>query len=316
MNVLEMLNPYLSENIKKIFNNTDNKIIDNAEEIRIRVNKPLCVKSMSKEYYFNTDGGQASFENAYLSSINDISKMLEMMSDYSLYAFGEEIKNGYITLPGGFRVGISGKAVTENGILKTIKNISGLNIRVSREVKGCGLKLVKYIALPDLKHTLIISPPNCGKTTLLRDIIRILSDGGVYNIKGRNIGLVDERSEIAGSYMGIPQNDVGIRTDILDSCPKAVGMIMMLRSMAPEIIAVDEIGNAEDINAVDSIINSGIRLICTVHGKTIEDIKSKPVLSDLIKKNIFECFIILSHKNGPGTIEAVLDKEFNLMEVV
>lgn len=132
-------------------------------------------------------------------------------------------------------------------------------------------------------HTLIISPPMCGKTTLLRDLIRQVSDGNTY-LPGMSVGVVDERSEIAGSYQGIPQNDLGIRTDILDCCPKAEGMMMLIRSMSPEVVAVDELGDYEDIHAIESVIHCGCKLFATVHGSSIEDIKRKPLMQRLVQE--------------------------------
>lgn len=310
MDTRDIIASYFGRNIKNLMINLDGKIISNAQEIRIRANKPLSIKSNSNEYFINSKGITTDYTNAYMSTFEDISQMIELMSNYSIYAFSEELKQGYITLPGGFRVGITGKTVIENKCVKTIKNISGINIRISHEIKGCGLKVIDYIAIPSIKHTLIISPPNCGKTTLLRDIIRIISDGINNKLKGMTIGVADERSEIAGSYMGLAQNDVGIRTDILDGCPKAEAMIMLLRSMSPNVIAVDEIGNEEDIHAIHNIINSGIKIICTVHGHAIEDIRNKPVLCELINKDIFERYVVLSHKKGAGTIEAIYDNNF------
>lgn len=308
----EFISNYFGKRLRNIMLKTDSEIIDNAEEIRIRINKPLIIKCRFEEYFISETGKKDNIENAYKPDYEDIKHIIELISNYSIYAFEEELKQGYITLPKGYRVGITGKTVIEKKEVKTIKNISALNIRIAREVVNCSEKIIKYIAVPDFKHTLIISPPNCGKTTLLRDIIRTVSNG-YFNgnkIKSLTVGIADERSEIAGCYMGVAQNDVGIRTDVLDSCPKAEGMIMLLRSMSPDVIAVDEIGNSDDIYAIDSIINSGIKIICTVHGQALDDIKNKPVLNKLINKNIFERFIVLSNRKGAGTVEAIYDNNF------
>ena len=155
-------------------------------------------------------------------------------------------------------------------------------------------------------HTLIISPPMCGKTTLLRDLIRQVSDGNRY-LEGKTVGVVDERSEIAGSYQGIPQNDLGIRTDILDCCPKAEGMMMLIRSMSPEVVAVDELGDYEDIHAIESVIHCGCKLFATVHGSSIDDMKRKPLMQRLMQEKVFERYIILQNKDRAGQVKAIFD---------
>jgi stage III sporulation protein AA len=154
---------------------------------------------------------------------NEIRETMEYISNYSLYAFEDEIRQGFITINGGHRIGIAGKIIIENDEIKGMKHISFINIRLAHQVKGCANKVIPYLIDEKTKgiyHTLIISPPRCGKTTLLRDIIRQLSDGN-SRYPGMNVGVVDERSEIGACYMGTPQNDLGIRTDVLDCCPKA-----------------------------------------------------------------------------------------------
>ena len=287
--ILNCLPPKLREELKTI---SDEKF-EKFTEIRIRVGRPIFVYSRDKEEIYME-------KNPPL--LEDLAHTLELMSNYSLYAMEEEIKQGYITIKGGHRVGIVGKVVLEGEKIRTIKNINAINIRISHQVIGCSESLYKTLFKEDkLYHILIAAPPMCGKTTILRDFTRLLSDGG------RKIALVDERSEIAGCFNGIPQNDVGMRTDIMDSCPKALGMMLMLRSMSPEIIVADEIGRKEDILAIEEVINSGIKLICTVHAKDLEEIKNRPVLNELLNKNIFEKIVFLSRRNGIGTIEKIYD---------
>jgi stage III sporulation protein AA len=286
--------------------------LDGLEEIRIRIHQPLVIRCGSKEYFIKEDGEAVpeSCRNAYKPMEEDLNRTLELMSNYSLYAFEEEIKNGYITIRGGHRVGICGQAVLAEGAVKTIKNVNGLNIRMTHQVKGCAGRVIERIARPALKHTMIISPPGCGKTTLIRDIARLLSNGDAgKGIPGYNIGIVDERSEIAGCYQGVPQNDVGVRTDILDAAPKAKGMVMLLRSMSPQAIIVDEIGRKEDSDAIDEIVNSGVKVICTVHGASVADILKKAVLSEILQKDIFELFIVLKYGQSAGEIAGIYEKK-------
>ena len=205
-------------------------------------------------------------------------------------------------------MGIAGKTILEGNKIKSVKYISYINLRLSHQIKGCAAPILPYVIKNKrICHTLIISPPRCGKTTLLRDLIRQVSNGSSY-LDGVCVGVVDERSEIGGSYQGIPQNDLGIRTDILDCCPKAEGMMMLIRSMSPEVVAVDELGDYEDIHAIESVIHCGCRLFATVHGSSIEDIKRKPLLQRLMQEKIFERYIILHYEKRAGEVKAIFDE--------
>ncbi|MGN1266478.1 MAG: stage III sporulation protein AA, partial [Dorea sp.] len=229
---------------------------DYLQEIRLRTNKPLLMIYKGKEHIL---------KQPYFVTADDIRETMDYISHYSLYAYEEDMKQGFITIEGGHRVGMAGQAIVENGKVKNLKYISSINIRMCHEVPGCADNIFPYITSQrQLYHTLIISPPRCGKTTLLRDIIRQISDGNEY-LQGMSVGVVDERSEIGGCYKGVAQNQLGIRTDILDGCPKAEGMIMLIRSMGPEVIAVDEIGTAEDVHAIEYAMHCGCKMIATVH---------------------------------------------------
>lgn len=302
--------------ILKIFSVDLRKIIAHLEldyeklqEIRLRVNGPLIIIYDNKEFFISKDSRLCGLQkDAYMVSLNEIRETMEYISNYSLYAYEDEIRQGFITIQGGHRVGIAGKTILENDRIKNIKHISFINIRLSHQIKGCANKILPYIVndTEDIYHTLIISPPRCGKTTLLRDVIRQLSNGQ-SNLPGVTVGVIDERSEIGACYMGVPQNELGIRTDILDCCPKASGMMMLIRSMSPRIIAVDEVGSREDIEAIEYVINCGCKLIATVHGNSIEDLKNKPILSRLVRDKIFERYIVLNNRISVGNIEEIFD---------
>lgn len=175
------------------------------------------------------------------------------------------------------------------------------------------MKIIKHIidnknSKSEVYNTLIISPPQCGKTTLLRDITRVLSNGvKEMDQKGIKVGLIDERSEIAACHKGLPQFDIGIRTDILDRCPKSIGMIMMVRSMSPQVIVTDEIGGEGDKDAIVSILNAGVKIIATAHGFNISELKAGEKFWGLIEDKVFERYIVLSNINGPGTVEEIID---------
>ncbi|SES71074.1 stage III sporulation protein AA [Natronincola peptidivorans] len=304
------LEGYLCPSIRRLIGNLPNKIKDSIEEIRLRINNPLIIHVNNQDYFITQKGELSlSSKDSFTVTKDNIDNTLQFITNYSIYSVEEELKNGYITVQGGHRVGIVGKVLHNNGVVKTIKDFTGLNIRVAREKIGAASNVLKHIIdNGEFVNTLIVSPPQCGKTTLLRDIIKNLSDGiPSLGLKGNRVGVVDERSEIAACYQGIPQNNLGIRTDVLDACPKAQGMIMLIRAMSPEIIATDEIGRDEDSMAIQEALLAGIKLITTVHGKSLEDIIFKKVIGSLVKEGVFKKIIILSNKQGVGTIEKILD---------
>lgn len=271
-----------------------------VQEIRIKVNKPIIVHISNEEVVLNK-----------IATVKHIKDILVKVSNYSLYAYEEEIKQGYITIKGGHRIGLAGECVLSNGEVKTIKNISSLNIRICNEVKGCSNEVIKYIVNKNkVNNTLIISPPKCGKTTMLRDIARNISNGmSLYSLKGKKISIIDERSEIASSFNGVPQLDVGIRSDVLDNCLKKDGMIMAIRSLSPEVLICDEIGTEAEIDALNMAFNSGVNIIVTIHGNSIEDIYKRKVFKEFIEGSILERVVVLSNKKGPGTIENIYSIE-------
>ena len=269
---------------------------DAVQEIRIKSGKPVIL---------NLSYGEKVLD--YRTTSEDLKFMMAKVSNYSLYAFEEEIKQGYITLKGGHRVGLAGECVISNGEVRTIKNISSLNIRICREIIGSSNKIMNLITNNNrVYNTLIVSPPKCGKTTILRDIAKNISNG-MYkiNLSGKKVTIVDERSEIAARYNGVPQMNVGIRTDILDNCLKKSGMIMAIRSLSPEVLICDEIGTKGDLEALNMAFNSGVNVIVTVHGYDIADVYGRAVFKDLIDNCILERIILLSNRKGAGTIEKV-----------
>ncbi|WP_072830537.1 stage III sporulation protein AA [Clostridium collagenovorans] len=286
----------LPKSIRYEYEKLDSK--DKLQEIRIRADKPLIFYLGSKEVLTN-----------YRVKSEDLKSIMQRMSGYSIYAFEQEIRQGYITIEGGHRIGICGSCVTENNSIKTIKDIASINIRICREIIGCSNKVLKYICKDkEIQNTIIISPPKCGKTTILRDIVRNLSLGiRELNISGKKVSVIDERSEIAACYKGMPQLEVGLRTDIFDNCPKHLGIIMAIRSMAPEVIVADEIGTSEDIASIIMALNCGVKVITTIHGNSIEDFINRKVFNDAIENKVFKRAIVLSNKRGIGTIEYIYD---------
>ena len=271
------------------------QIIEDAQEIRVRVYAPIMVRSRGKEYFITESGQVTNRRNPADNMLpRDLEDIVYHICRSSLYAYEEEIRRGYLTIEGGYRVGLTGQAVLDSaGTIKTIKNISFLNIRIAHEVVGAAQPVLKQLYMNgNLKNTLVISPPGYGKTTLLRDLIREISNGNCYG-NGLHCCVIDERSEVAGSFRGVPQLDVGVRTDVMDGCPKALGMMMVIRSMAPQVIAIDELGTMEDIHALFSVIRSGCQIFATIHGDDIYDLKEKSFLREVIQEKVFERYIVI-----------------------
>ncbi|BDR67366.1 stage III sporulation protein AA [Clostridium tetani] len=287
----------LPSEIKKQLNALNFK---NLQEIRIRSQKPIIVKD-----------GTCEIVTDYIATLEEVGSIVKRMSSYSIYAYDDEIKQGYITINGGHRVGICGKCVVEREKVKTIKYPASLNIRICREVAGCSDKILPYILKSSMvENTIIISPPNCGKTTLLRDIAKKLSNGiSKLDLKGMKVCVIDERSEIASCVNGVPQLNLGLRTDVLDSCPKSQGIMMAIRSMSPDVIVCDEIGSTEDIESIIKAMNSGVKLITTVHGYDVKDIYEREVFKGAIENKVFQKAIVLSSRKGVGTVEYIYSFE-------
>lgn len=285
-NILKILTEDIRNEIKAY------QILNNATELRLRVGQNMYIKLTSNEY----------IRTNIIIGERHIESILKNISDNSIYTIQDELNLGYVTIEGGHRIGVAGEIVFSNGNIKNVKNISSMNIRIARQIIGSADKIMPYILdnkEKKLRNTLIVSPPGCGKTTVLRDIIRQLS------IYGFDVGVVDERGEIASMHKAKTFLDLGPRTDVISYTPKEIGINMLLRSMSPEVIATDEIGSKSDVNAIKQAAQSGVYLLFTMHGSTIEDIRAKENISDLIENGYFDNIIILSNKNGAGTLDRV-----------
>lgn len=282
MNILEY---FPNKIVQAILNSINEKEIETLEEIRIRVSKPIILKLANKEIIVE-----------YIVTTQDILEIVEKITENSMYSYQQQICSGYITLKGGHRVGISGNVVMEENKVINVNYIYSLNFRIARQIIGVAEKVVNEVMKNDeISNTLIISKPGAGKTTILRDLIRIIS-------KTKTVGVVDERGEIAAMYKNEPQNDLGIKVDILSNISKSLGIKMLVRSMAPDVIVADEIGTKEDIEAIKYAVTSGVKGIFTAHANNIEDIKKSPILKELLDLNLIDKIIILD-KNNRENIE-------------
>lgn len=282
------------------------ELAEAIEEIRIRTDKPITIKVKDSNRILKHKVTQ-----------EEVLRIFERICENSVYSYKKQICEGFITIKGGHRIGITGNVVMEDNKVININYISSLNFRIARQKLECSNEALKYIINIEennIFNTLIVSPPGCGKTTMLRDLIRKLSNGvKEINFKGKTVGVVDERGEIAAMYKGIPQNDVGLRTDVIDNISKDKGMRMLVRSMAPEIITCDEIGSKQDVEAINYAICSGVKGIFTAHGGNIEEIGLNPELADLLKKNVFEKIIFLNDKQK-GVISKVYELDMKNKE--
>jgi stage III sporulation protein AA len=310
----------MPKHIKQAFNLLSPDIRKAIEEIRIREERPLEIV-FKGQYGFVTALGKVSLnpQDAVHPTRDDCAKLLDVLTNHSVYSYEEELKRGYITITGGHRVGLAGRTVLEQGRVKHIRNISSFNIRIAREVLDCGKQVLPALFDQEsqtIHHTLVISAPQKGKTTLIRDLARLISYGywGVRsNVKGLKVGVVDERSELAACVQGVPTFDLGPRTDVLDGCPKAEGMMMMIRAMSPDVIIVDEIGREEDATAIQEALHAGIRVIASAHGHDINDIRERPVMRTMIASEVFSRYIIMHNEGGTPSVHAVYDSQGNLM---
>lgn len=250
-----------------------------AEEFRLRAGRTMTVLLPEGEW----DTGIAVMPE-------DLETLCNLATEFSRYAAAETIREGYLPVRGGFRVGLCGTAVMKEGRSTNLRDLSSAAIRIGRERRGVGEALIER--LTPFQSTLLLSPPGGGKTTLLRDLVRCLSEGG------QRVSLIDERGEAAVMYRGLPQLDVGPRTDVLDGIPKALGIPMALRAMNPQIIAVDEITAAADLEAVSQAAGCGVRLLATIHAASLAELAEKPLYAQLLARRVFVRAVVI--QNGPG----------------
>ncbi len=299
-----MLNNILPPHIYSCFKNI---AINKITEIRIRAQEKIVVHTMDGCKYLSADGVTENAERAMEAKQSDITFVLKKISNNSLYTINDQLINGYVSVSGGVRIGVAGEIVSTNGHIKTIKNITSLNIRIPHEIKNCSLSTYLHLVKDSrVLNTLILSPPGAGKTTFLRDFAHQIAK----REKGKNILVVDERGEISGMSDGIKQLSIG-NVDVYSNCKKSYAFENGIRSMKPDVIVTDELNLGSDLLAVETAITSGVGVVATMHASSINDLRNKKAFNELIAKKLFDRFVLLSCNFGPGTIEGVYNENLS-----
>lgn len=276
-------------------------LMADIQEIRLRVNRPAAATVMGAVRYI-TESGQLTYnpDSSVTVSEQDLRRSFEAVCQYSVHSFQNDILSGFVTLRGGHRVGICGTSIMRGGAVENVKNISSMNFRIAREISGCAEELCRRVFDSGLCSVLIAGAPASGKTTMLRDTARIL--GGRYRT-----AVIDERGELAAVMNGVPQNNVGINTDVFDGYDKPGGINTAIRVMSPQIIICDEIGSAADLTAIRAAASSGVCAIASVHGSNMDELARKGIDLDIFDKTVF-----LADSGNIGKIASIHKRNDNI----
>ncbi len=292
------IRPYIAERLAIGLDRLDAALWLEARELRLRAGREVRLVGA---------GGKDRVVGPAVSR-DDLEHCLEHLTGHSRYAWEEELAQGYLTIPGGHRVGIAGNWSAPGTGSRAVRHVAALNYRIARSITGPAAALASRVSHGGRPlATVLVGPPGCGKTTLLRDLVRAASDG-LYGWRGHQVSLVDERAEIAACHAGLPGHDVGARTDVLDGLPKTLGMRMALRALGPEILATDEIGGEEDAQAVLDCAYAGVTVLATVHAASLEELRLRPSIALLMREGVFHRQVLLGAEPRPGTILRVEDE--------
>ena len=305
MNKLEYIISFLNEETQIVFNIMDRVIKDKITEIRIRRDKPLTIVIRNTSYFIDHNGDL--YDYIYSGCVNvDSSAFDELfykLCDYSLYSSMENLKNGYIILSNGARIGIASTAVFNDGSIQSVKDITSLNIRIPREVEGCADSVLNFLYMNSFPSIIVTGPPNSGKTTLLRDLARQLSNG--FGNHFRKVCVIDERNEIAGKCKESFSMNLGVNTDVLTGFSKAKGIEIATRTLSPEMIVCDEISTLSELESIKFGFSAGVSFALSVHASSKSDLVEKPIIKGLIETNEFEYIVLLDSRNYSAEIMEV-----------
>lgn len=284
----------LSQRLTAVFLSMSSSEKEKIREIRFRCGKPVIAVSGNDSKFVSPSGRltEVYSELNLKTDQNEITEIFRRMCGYSVYSFTDAINKGYITLSGGHRAGVAGTAVSENGKITAVRDVSCINLRIAREIKGAADEIYKSVFYEKISSVIIAGPPSSGKTTILRDLARQLS--GIERGRMLKTFVCDERGEIGAGVSGVPQNDLGINCDVVTNYPKEHGILIGLRSFSPDIIICDEIATEGEAAAVESGINSGVCFALSIHAKDERELKTKPILRRLLKSGAFESVVLLS----------------------
>lgn len=275
---------------------------DDICELRLRINQPPILISPTKKYFIRKDSISVSCSDAVLITKEEMDECFNRLCHYSVYSYKESINAGFITLD-GCRVGVCGNAVIKDGKIYSVKNISSLNFRFAKSVKTSAQELLKTLYIKNFESLIIIGSPSSGKTTLLREMCRMISSG--YNNKFLKCAIIDEREEIAAAQLGLNSFDVGINTDVLCAYPKKEGIIIALRTLSPDVIFLDEIGSVEEAGFITEGLNSGVKFVCTVHADSFEEAQKRKQFEKLVESGFFKWAVCLGNNENLGKIKEI-----------
>ncbi len=292
----------VSQKLKAVLLSVKHSIKEECSEIRMRMNKPVVLVCKNKSMYLHPDCSVDEIaEKFYICTHDMISDTFSRMCNYSVHTHLPDILNGFITLSGGHRVGVVGTAATDkNGNVLSVRNITSLNIRIAREIPGCSSELYSKIFKNKLQSVIIAGPPACGKTTIMRDLIKQISDTGI------RVSVIDERHELSCQHNNKSYN-LGLNSDVLLGYPKKESLNIALRTMSPQLIAIDEVVKKEEIDAIKVALNCGVNLIATIHASSYDEILNKHQIADLINTNSFDRLVLLMGPDSPGKISGIFD---------